>query len=87
MNKLITSALLAVSVLSTSVVFAAPPARQDASVPCTQCPMAKKSVTAVALPRAGQYGRTDGACRHGAVANNVRWGNAQTPCPHCNHAA
>lgn len=87
MKKLIISTVVALSVLSTTAAFAGPPARQASGAPCNRpdCPMVGK-VANVALPRAGQYGLGALPCRHGAVATNVRWGNAQKSCPHCNHS-
>ncbi len=83
MKKLIISTVMAFSVFSTAVAFAAPPARGETSAPCTHCLMGSANV---AVPHAGQYGLGERPCRHDAVAANVRWGTAQKPCPHCNHA-
>ena len=86
MKKLIMSTVMALSVFSTAVAFAGPPARETPAPPCRRCVMNGNKSANVALPHTGQYGLGEKPCRHGAVAANVRWGTAQKPCPHCNHA-
>ena len=86
MKKLIVSTVLALSVFSTAAAFAGPPARQDLAVPCAHCLISGKKAANVALPHAGQYGLGELRCRHGAASTNTRWGNAEKPCPDCEHA-
>lgn len=85
MNKLIISAVVTVTALSTLNAFAAPAARQNSARPCAHCTMSSHGQIRVATPHAGQYGLHQQQCNHATVASNVRWGKAQMPCPHCKH--
>ena len=82
MKKLIMSAAIIMSALSTFTAFAAPPARVTPATPCAHC---AHKVAETAFAQRGQHALGVQPCNHGAVATNVRWGNAPKPCPHCNH--